>query len=220
VSKFKVGDKVIAKENITAYGGTAIAKAGDIGEVLKVNAHLPFFGNNLLKVKFFDKEMITDGTELEKLEPENTETPEPEFKVGDRVKVKEDFDYQKRCILQDVRGLSGKVLSVYSDRYSSHCCVTFDTPEIKDWYIRFTELEKISEEKLENAEIPKNEKTLKRIAITLKNRQSAIVIIGNYVSADAEFVYYESHDGKTYEIREDEIIMIVSEDYQNGTEAG
>lgn len=152
---------------------------------------------------------MTDSKEVEKIE-----TPEPEFKVGDRVKVKVDYDYKEDGVGEDVRGLFGTIKKLCPDGIPPHCRVKFDNSGVSDWFVAYTSLEKISEEKPENTETPKTEKKFKKITITLKNRQSAIVIIGNEVSADAEFVYYESRDGKTYEIREDEIIMIVSEEIE------
>lgn len=213
MSEFNFGEKVRAKHDIENLLGTV--KKGSIGTVvLSDPKHKEwskiFFGKELFTFEFDGITVITDSEEVEKLE-----TSEPEFKVGDRVKVDENFDYEKSYVLQDVRGLFGTVVEVFDQATPPYCRVKFDNPGVLDWFIAYAGLEKISEEKPENTETPKTEKKLERITITLKNRQSAIVIIGNYLSADAEFVYYESRDGKTYEIREDEIIMIVSEEFND-----
>lgn len=220
MSEFKVGDKVRAKHDIETQ--LNVVKKGSIGvTVLSDPKHKDWskilFGKELFTFDFDGTIVIADSEDVEKLEPENTETPEPEFIVGDRVKFKVDCDYKKESIREDVRGLLGTVEEVFPDGIPPHGFIKFDNPDVSNWFVAYTSLEKISEEKLEpqNIETPKKEKKLERITITLKNRQSAIVIIGNYVSADAEFVYYESRDGKTYEIREDEIIMIVSEEFND-----
>ena len=214
MSEFKVGDKVRAKRDIENLLGTV--KKGSVGmTILSDPKHTEwskiFFGKELFTFEFDGIIVITDSEDVEKLE-----TPEPEFNVGDRVKVDENFDYKKSYVLQDIRGLFGTVVEVFDQAMPPYCRVNFDNSGVLDWFVAYAGLEKISEEKLEpeNTETPKNEKKLEKITITLKNRQSAIVIIGNYLSADAEFVYYESRDGKTYEIREDEIIMIVSEEIE------
>lgn len=215
MSEFNFGEKVRAKHDIENLLGTV--KKGSIGmTVLSDPKHTEwskiFFGKELFTFEFDGITVMTDSKEVEKLE-----TPEPEFKVGDRVKVKVDYDYKKECVSEDVRGLLGTVKKLCPDGIPPHCRIKFDNSGVSDWFVSYTNLEKISEEKLEpeNTETQKTEKKLERITITLKNRQSAIVIIGNYLSADAEFVYYESRDGKTYEIREDEIIMIVSEEFND-----
>ncbi len=211
--KFNFGDKVRAKHDIENMIGSV--KKGSIGTtVLSDPRHKEWskilFGKELYTFDFDGITVHTDSEDVEKLE-----TSEPEFKVGDRVKVDENFDYEKSYVLQDVRGLFGTVGEVFDQATPPYCRVNFDSPGVLDWFIAYTGLEKISEEKPQTTETPKKEKKLERITITLKNRQSAIVIISSYVSADAEFVYYESRDGKTYEIREDEIIMIVSEEFND-----
>lgn len=214
MSEFNFGEKVRAKQDIENLLGTV--KKGSIGTVvLSDPKHKEwskiFFGKEFYTFEFDGITVIADSEDVEKLE-----TSEPEFKVGDRVKVDENFDYEKSYVLQDVRGLFGTVGAVFDQATPPYCRVNFDNSGVSGWFVPYTSLEKISEEKPQNTETPKKEKKLEKITITLKNRQSAVVIIGNYVSADAEFVYYESRDGKTYEIREDEIIMIVSEEFQNG----
>lgn len=137
-----------------------------------------------------------------------------EFKVGDKVRAKCDLE----TALGNVKAGSVGVTVLGDPKHKEWSKIffgkelfTFDFGGL----IVMTDSKDVEKLESENTETPKNEKTLKRIAITLKNRQSAIVIIGNYASADAEFVYYESRDGKTYEIREDEIIMIVSEEFND-----
>lgn len=137
-----------------------------------------------------------------------------EFKVGDKVRAKHDIENLLGTVKKGSVGvtvLGDPKHKEWSKIFFGKEHYTFDF----DGTIVLTDSEDVEKLDPENTETPKNEKKLEKITITLKNRQSAIVIIGNYVSADAEFVYYESRDGKTYEIREDEIIMIVSEDFQN-----
>ena len=137
-----------------------------------------------------------------------------EFKVGDKVRAKHDIENLLGTVKKGSVGttiLSDPKHKEWSKIFFGKELYTFDF----DGKIVVTDSEDVEKLEPENAEIPKNEKKLKRITITLKNRQSAIVVIGNYVSADAEFVYYESRDGKTYEIRKDEIIMIVSEEFND-----
>ena len=137
-----------------------------------------------------------------------------EFKVGENVRAKHDVETMLGIVKKGSIGvtvLSDPKHKEWSKIFFGKELYTFDF----DGKIVVTDSEDVEKLEPENAEIPKNEKKLKRITITLKNRQSAIVVIGNYVSADAEFVYYESRDGKTYEIRKDEIIMIVSEEFND-----
>lgn len=136
-----------------------------------------------------------------------------EFKVGDKVRAKCDLE----TALGNVKAGSVGV-TVLSDPKHKEWSKIFFGKELYtfdfDGKIVMTDSDDVEKIEPENTETPKNEKKIEKITITLKNRQSAIVIIGNYASADAEFVYYESRDGKTYEIREDEIIMIVSEEIE------
>ena len=137
-----------------------------------------------------------------------------EFKVGDKVRAKHDIEN----LLGTVKKGSIGTVVISDPKHKEWSKVLFG----KELYtfdfggaIVMTDSDEVEKLEPQNTETPKNEKKLERITITLKNRQSAVVIIGSYVSADAEFVYYESRDGKTYEIREDEIIMIVSEEFKN-----
>jgi hypothetical protein len=136
-----------------------------------------------------------------------------EFKVGGKVRAKHDIENQLGVVKKGSVGtaiLSDPEHKDWSKILFGKELYTFDF----DGTIVITDSEDVEKLEPQNIETPKKEKKLERITITLKNRQSAIVIIGNYLSADAEFVYYESRDGKTYEIREDEIIMIVSEEIE------
>lgn len=138
-----------------------------------------------------------------------------EFKVGDKVRAKCDLE----TALGNVKAGSVGVTVLGDPKHKEWSKILFGKELFTfdfDGTIVIADSEDVEKLEPENTETPKNEKKLEKITITLKNRQSAIVIIGNYLSADAEFVYYESRDGKTYEIREDEIIMIVSEEFNDG----
>ncbi len=137
-----------------------------------------------------------------------------EFNFGEKVRAKHDVENMLGIVKKGSIGvtvLSDPKHKEWSKIFFGKELYTFDF----DGKIVMTDSDAVEKIEPENIETPKNEKKIEKITITMKNRQSAIVIIGNYASADAEFVYYESRDGKTYEIREDEIIMIVSEDFQN-----
>ena len=137
-----------------------------------------------------------------------------EFKVGDKVRAKCDLE----TALGNVKAGSVGVTVLGDPKHKEWSKILFGKELFTfdfDGTIVIADSEDVEKLEPQNTETPKNEKKLERITITLKNRQSAVVIIGSYLSADAEFVYYESRDGKTYEIREDEIIMIVSEEFQD-----
>lgn len=137
-----------------------------------------------------------------------------EFKVGDKVRAKCGLE----TALGNVKAGSVGVTVLGDPKHTEWSKILFGKELYTfdfDGTIVIADSEDVEKLEPKNTETPKNEKKLERITITLKNRQSAIVIIGNYLSADAEFVYYESRDGKTYEIREDEIIMIVSEEFND-----
>lgn len=137
-----------------------------------------------------------------------------EFNFGETVRAKHDVENMLGIVKKGSIGvtvLSDPKHKEWSKIFFGKELYTFDF----DGKIVMTDSDDVEKIEPENTETPKNEKKIEKITITLKNRQSAIVIIGNYVSADAEFVYYESRDGKTYEIREDEIIMIVSEEFND-----
>ena len=111
MSEFNFGEKVRAKHDIENLLGTV--KKGSVGvTVLSDPKHKEwskiFFGKELYTFDFDGVIVTTDSDDVEKIE-----TPEPEFKVGDRVKVDENFDYEKSYILQDVRGLFGTVVEVF-----------------------------------------------------------------------------------------------------------
>ena len=137
-----------------------------------------------------------------------------EFNVGDKVRAKHDIENLLGTVKKGSVGMT-----ILSDQKHKEWSKIFFGKELYtfefDGITVITDSEDVEKLEPENIETQKNENSFKKYTITLKNRQSAIVIIGNYVSADAEFVYYESRDGKTYEIREDEIIMIVSEEFKN-----
>lgn len=67
-------------------------------------------------------------------------------------------------------------------------------------------------EKIE--ETPKNESGFKKYTLTLKNRQNAVVFVGAYESVDEEFRYFSDRDGRSWEIRKDEIIITMSEEIE------
>jgi len=60
----------------------------------------------------------------------------------------------------------------------------------------------------------KNENSFKKYTITLKNRQNAVVFVGAYESVDEEFMYFSDRDGRSWEIRKDEIIITMSEEIE------
>ena len=61
-------------------------------------------------------------------------------------------------------------------------------------------------------ETPKNESSFKKYTLTLKNRQNAVVFVGVYESVDEEFRYFSDREGRSWEIRKDEIIITMSEE--------
>jgi len=61
-------------------------------------------------------------------------------------------------------------------------------------------------------ETQKNESSFKKYTLTLKNRQNAVVFVGVYESVDEEFRYYSDREGRSWEIRKDEIIITMSEE--------
>ena len=61
-------------------------------------------------------------------------------------------------------------------------------------------------------ETRKNESSFKKYTLTLKNRQNAVVFVGAYESVDEEFRYFIDREGRSWEIRKDEIIITMSEE--------
>ena len=61
-------------------------------------------------------------------------------------------------------------------------------------------------------ETPKNENSFKKYTLTLKNRQNTVIFVGVYESVDEEFRYFSDREGRSWEIRKDEIIITMSEE--------
>ena len=136
-----------------------------------------------------------------------------EFKVGDKVRAKHDIENLLGTVKKGSVGttiLSDPKHKEWSKIFFGKELYTFDF----DGAIVMTDSDEVEKLEPQNTETPKNEKKLERITITLKNRQSAIVIIGRYESVDEEFQYYSDRDGKFWEIRKDEIIITMSEEIE------
>lgn len=136
-----------------------------------------------------------------------------EFKVGDKVRAKHDIENLLGTVKKGSVGttiLSDPKHKEWSKIFFGKELYTFDF----DGVTVITDSEDVEKLEPQNTETPKNEKKLERITITLKNRQSAVVIIGRYESVDEEFQYYSDRDGKFWEIRKDEIIITMSEEIE------
>lgn len=136
-----------------------------------------------------------------------------EFKVGDKVRAKHDIEKLLGTVKKGSVGttiLSDPKHKEWSKIFFGKELYTFDF----DGAIVMTDSDEVEKLEPQNTETPKNENGFKKYTLTLKNRQSAVVIIGRYESVDEEFQYYSGRDGKFWEIRKDEIIITMSEEIE------
>jgi len=136
-----------------------------------------------------------------------------EFKVGDKVRAKHDIENLLGTVKKGSVGttiLSDPKHKEWSKIFFGKELYTFDF----DGAIVMTDSDEVEKLEPQNTETPKNENGFKKYTLTLKNRQSAVVIIGRYESVDEEFQYYSDRDGKFWEIRKDEIIITMSEEIE------
>lgn len=136
-----------------------------------------------------------------------------EFNFGEKVRAKHDIENLLGVVKKGSIGvvvLSDPKHKEWSKLLFGKELFTFDF----DGTIIMTDSEEVEKIEPENTETPKNENGFKKYTLTLKNRQNAVVFVGAYESVDEEFQYFSDRDGRSWEIRKDEIIMIVSEEIE------
>ena len=134
-----------------------------------------------------------------------------EFKVGDKVRAKHDIENLLGTVKKGSVGttiLSDPKHKEWSKIFFGKELYTFDF----DGAIVMTDSDEVEKLEPQNTETQKNESSFKKYTLTLKNRQNAVVFVGVYESVDEEFRYFSDREGRSWEIRKDEIIITMSEE--------